>query len=92
MKTSKYFLFILAAVMAVFACEANPLTGKKTMAFVDNSELFLSSFQEYDQFLSENKVITGTPQAQLVARIGKNIEEAAEKWYAAGGFSDYLRD
>ena len=41
----------------VFSCATNPLTGKKTLNFVSNSELFPSSFAQYGTFLKENKVI-----------------------------------
>jgi predicted Zn-dependent protease len=93
MKTIKLFLAALPlAVLFLFTCASNPLTGKSTMAFVNNSELFPSSFQQYEQFLSENKVISGTPQAQLVERVGKNIRAAAEKWLTAEGHGDYLKD
>jgi predicted Zn-dependent protease len=62
------------------------------MAFVDNSDLFPMSFQQYDEFLAENKVQSGTPQAQVVEKVGKNIREAAEKWFTAEGCGDYLED
>jgi predicted Zn-dependent protease len=73
-------------------CATNPLTGKSTMALVGNSELFPSAFQQYEEFLSENTVVSGTAEAQMVERVGKNIREAAEKWLAAEGNGDYLRD
>jgi predicted Zn-dependent protease len=62
------------------------------MAFIPNSSLFPIAFQEYSQFLSENKVIKGTPEALMVERIGENIKDAAEIWLASQGNSDYLRD
>lgn len=80
----------MALILA--ACATNPLTGKSTMALVSNTELFPSSFQQYNEFLKENKVITGTPDAALVDRVGRNIKEAAEKWLASEGHSDYLND
>ncbi|MDR1253365.1 MAG: M48 family metallopeptidase [Treponema sp.] len=89
----KYIFLILlplSVMLILLTCATNPLTGKTTMAFVDNSELFATSFQQYDQFLSENKVVTGTAEAQMVERLGKNIRTAAEKWLAADGHSDYL--
>jgi len=72
------------------ACATNPFTGRNTMAFVDNSELFPSAFQQYDEFLSQNTVISGTVESQMVARVGVNIKEAAEKWLASEGQSGYL--
>jgi predicted Zn-dependent protease len=91
MKAYKNIAFLVLATL-FFSCHANPLTGKKTMAFVDNSILFPSSFQQYEQFISENEVVTDTPQAEMVENVGKKIREAAEKWLAAEGYSDYLKD
>jgi predicted Zn-dependent protease len=79
-------LFIMAG------CATNPLTGKTTMALVGNSELFPSAFQQYEQFLSENTVVNSTAEARLVERVGVKIREAAEKWLAAEGSGDYLKD
>jgi predicted Zn-dependent protease len=62
------------------------------MALVSNSELFPMAFQQYEEFLSENDVITGTSEAVMVERVGRNIKEAAEKWLASQGNSDFLKD
>jgi len=62
------------------------------MALVGNNELFASSFQQYDQFISENKVINGTADAKMVERIGEKIRKAAERWLAGEGNSSYLKD
>jgi predicted Zn-dependent protease len=86
-------LSIITGICLFFAvCATNPLTGKSTMAFVDNSELFPSSFQQYDEFLNESTVISGTEDARMVERVGLNIRRAAEKWLAAEGQGDYLKD
>jgi predicted Zn-dependent protease len=60
------------------------------MALVGNDSLFASSFQQYEQFLNENTVITDTADARLVERVGQNIRIAAEKWLASVGQSAYL--
>ena len=73
-------------------CATNPLTGKSTLALVDNSSIFPSAFQQYDAFLKENKVITGTANAKLVEKVGINIKQAAEKWLNAIGKPEYLKD
>jgi hypothetical protein len=48
------------------SCATNPLTEKKTLNFVSNSELFPSSFWVWN-FLNANKVITGTADARREA-------------------------
>ena len=79
-------------VALVFACSKNPFTGKSTLALVPNAEILPSAFQQYGQFLSENKVITGTADAKKVETIGTKIKVAAGKWLNANGHTGYLND
>ncbi|CAM3086635.1 M48 family metallopeptidase [Flavobacterium frigoris] len=72
------------------SCATNPLTGKKTLNFVSNSELFPTSFAEYGTFLKENKVITGTTDARRVESVGIKIKLAAEKYLNYLGQKQYL--
>ena len=62
------------------------------MAFVDNSYLFPMAFGLYEEFLAENTVLSGTPEAKMVEKVGNNIMLAAEKWLSAEGYGDYLKD
>jgi predicted Zn-dependent protease len=62
------------------------------MALVNNQELLASSYQQYDEFLQTNTVISGTAEARLVEQVGSRIRGAAEKWLASEGRSDYLTD
>ena len=49
-------ILVVALLALVLACAENPFTGKSTMALVPNSQIFPTAFQQYSQFLSENKV------------------------------------
>lgn len=89
LKTSISILIV--AVFAV-ACSTNPFTGKKTLALVPNSQILPMAFQQYDQFLSENKVITGTADARMIKNIGQKISTASERWLTANGHAGYLKD
>jgi predicted Zn-dependent protease len=90
---NKKNLFLGLGISAlIFACAENPFTGKSTLALVSNSEILPSAFQQYNQFLSENKVISGTAEAKRVETIGTKIKVAAEKWLNANGQSGYLND
>lgn len=86
----KAIIFGLAVSALIIACATNPFTGKKTMALVGNSEIFPSAFQQYNQFLSENKVVTGTADAKKIETIGTKIKVAAERWLTANGHANYL--
>lgn len=74
------------------SCATNPFTGNKTLAFVSNDSLFPSAFAQYDQFLTENKVLTGTSDSEMIKRVGQRIAVAAERWLNANGHQGYLDD
>jgi predicted Zn-dependent protease len=86
-------IFTLLTIIPLFSgCVTNPLTGKKTMAFVGNNQLFPSSFAQYNEFLNENTVVSGTSEAVMVSRVGAKLAEAAQKWLSSEGNSHYLDD
>ncbi|MCL9770451.1 M48 family metallopeptidase [Flavobacterium sp. HXWNR69] len=86
----KFIAFVI--LILVVSCSKNPFTGKSTMALVPNSQIFPSAFQQYNQFLSENKVIKGTADAKRIETIGSKIKTASERWLAANGHVGYLDD
>ncbi|WP_347926329.1 M48 family metallopeptidase [Pontimicrobium sp. SW4] len=90
----KYHKLIVTfgVVFLFLSCATNPFTGKKTMAFMPNSQLFPTAFAQYDQFLSENKVEKGTKDAEMITRVGQRIAVAAERWLNANGYQGYLND
>ncbi|MFE3869164.1 M48 family metallopeptidase [Flavobacterium sp. LS2P90] len=88
----KHLLLGVCALGLVYSCATNPITGKKSLNFVSNSELFPSSFQQYGTFLKENKVITGTADARRVETVGMRIKAASEKYLTYLGQTQYLND
>ncbi len=91
MKFKKIILNFSVAALVV-SCATNPFTGKKTMAFVGNDQLFPSAFAQYNQVLAENKVITGTSDAEMITRVGQRIAVASERYLNANGYQGYLDD
>ncbi|MGL2986112.1 M48 family metallopeptidase [Flavobacterium sp. RSSA_27] len=89
----KYALLLTIFVLLIYSsCATNPMTGKKTLNLVSNSELFPASFQQYGKFIKENKVVQGTAEAKQVENIGVKIKEAAEKYLNSVGQNQYLND
>lgn len=88
----KKFLSVLLLGSLVVACSTNPFTGKQTLALVPNSQILPMAFQQYDQFLSENKVISNTANAKMVTNVGQKIAAAAERYLNANGYAGYLTD
>ncbi|MBC3847820.1 M48 family metallopeptidase [Winogradskyella echinorum] len=88
----KKILLNLGVLAIIVSCATNPFTGKKTLAFVSNDQLFPSAFAQYNQVLTENKVVTGTADANMITRVGQRIAVAAERYLNANGFQGYLDD
>lgn len=88
----KKSILAIAVFLAVVSCKTNPFTGKSTLNFYPNSQMFPMAFAQYDQFLEENNVVTGTSDAQMITRVGQRIASAAERWLDANGYPGYLKD
>ena len=85
-------MLIVMLFLGVTACKVNPFTGQKTLNFYPNSQIFPMSFNQYNQFLGENEVLTDTDEAKMITRVGQRISSAAERWLNANGYAGYLKD
>lgn len=88
MKKKLGLIFILSFLIA---CATVPITGRKQLNLIPASQMMSMSFQQYDQFLKTHKVVTGTPQAKMVERVGRRIQKAVERYFAGKGMSDRLK-
>ncbi|WP_340198905.1 M48 family metallopeptidase [Ascidiimonas sp. W6] len=88
----KRSVILFSFFFLVLSCKTNPFTGKKTLNFYPNSQIFPMAFQQYDQVLNESKVVKGTNEATLVTKVGQRIASAAERWLTANGYPAYLKD
>ena len=88
----KSSITLVLTLLIFFSCATNPFTGKKTLALVPNSQLFPTAFAQYNQFLTENNVVTGTKESEMITRVGQRIAVAAERWLNANGNQGYLND
>jgi len=88
----KRIILTLSIFLVVASCKTNPFTGKNTLNFYPNSQVFPTAFAQYDQFLGEHKVVTGTDNARMINKVGQRIATAAERWLDANGYPGYLKD
>jgi predicted Zn-dependent protease len=72
------------------ACATVPLTGRKQISLVSESEMMALSFTQYDQFLKTNKVSTDKKNVELVRKVGQRIAKAVEEYMTQQGLSSYL--
>lgn len=89
MKTLKPLL-ILLTVSAIYACSTVPLTGRKQLSLVSDSEINQAAAASYTQLLSspQTKVIAGTTEAQRVKRIGGQLATVIERYLQQNGYAN----
>ena len=83
MKIRNLFKIVLLSIL--LACSTVTITGRKQLNIMPAPQILSMSFQQYDQFLKEHKVITGTPEARMVERVGRKIQKAVEHYFAEKG-------
>lgn len=85
----KKSLFLIAAVVAMLlsSCGSVPLTGRKQLMLVSDSEVLSSSLTSYKSFMSTAKVSTNMTQSAQVTRVGKKIAAATEAYLRANGLA-----
>ena len=74
----------------LLACSTVPITGRRQLNIIPAQQILSMSFQQYDQFLNEHKVIKGTAEARMVERVGRKIQKAVEQYFASKGMSNRL--
>jgi predicted Zn-dependent protease len=83
-------LFAATAAMICLSCSTVPLTGRQQLDFIPNSQMLSMSFDQYGQFLKDNKLSTDAPQADRVKRVGKRIQNAVETYFSQHNLSQDL--
>ncbi len=80
-------LFVVAAVAV--ACSTNQITGRSQLTLVPQSELNAMAQQEYQQFLSQNRVVNPSADrdAEMVRRVGNRVASAITQYFRQKGQS-----
>ena len=86
----KKILLTAAGALVLAACATNPVTGRKSLSLVSNTELFPTAFTQYSKVLAEGKVISGTKDAKMVQTVGERLKYAANEYYKQKGISSQL--
>src|SRR6185436_17754940 len=74
---------LLLIASAIVACSKNPITGRNQAHLVSESELQALATQQYQQFLSENRVVATSADrdAEMVRRVGQRVANAITQYY-----------
>ena len=89
---TRLFTSLFVVLSFVIACTTNPLTKKSQLTLLPESELQAMGSQQYQQFLSNNRVVSASNNrdAEMVKRVWQLIARAVETYYAQNGISEKL--
>lgn len=90
MKALKIFVPIVLLALTVYYCSTVPITGRSQLSLISASEMNALSFQQYGDFLKQNKLSANQEQTSMVKRVGVNIQKAVEKYFAQNNLSKEL--
>lgn len=62
------------------SCSSVPITGRKQLNLIPESEMLSMSFSQYDQFLKEHQESNNVMQVAMVKKVGSKIASAVERY------------
>ena len=77
-------------VLLLAACATVPLTGRKQLSLIPESQMMAMSYQQYDQVLDESKISNDAEATAMVRRVGLRIQAAVERYFQQTGNLDHL--
>jgi predicted Zn-dependent protease len=81
MKLIRYYIILLImSALILVSCSTVPITGRKQLSLIPESQMLSMSFSQYDQFLKDNKESNDPQKIALVKRVGERIASAVEKY------------
>jgi predicted Zn-dependent protease len=81
---------LLLMIALLIGCATVPLTGRKQMSLIPNSQILPLSYMSYKDVLGQNKLSTNTEQVAMIRTVGAKIEKAVEDFMAQNNLSSNL--
>jgi predicted Zn-dependent protease len=86
----KNILLLTIVLSLACGCATVPVTGRKQLSLVSNSEIIQMSAQEYKQVLATSKLSSNQEQVQMIKRVGGRIQKAVEQYMTSQGAANQL--
>lgn len=81
----KSLLLLAGAAMLLSSCGSVPITGRKQLNLVSDSEVLQSSLTQYKSYMSSATISGEKAQSEQVTRVGKKLAAATEAYLKANG-------
>jgi predicted Zn-dependent protease len=84
---------LIAVIMLPFlteACSKVPLTGRRQLNILPESQMISMALTSYNEFLKSNKVSNDRSAASMVTSVGKDIASAVNRYFTENNLADRL--
>ena len=89
----KKIVFISALALMFWSCATVPISGRKQISLLPESQMMSMSLTQYQTFLSENKTVSDKmEQAKLVKRVGQRIAHSVEQYMKDNNMSGRIKN
>ena len=75
-------LALAAAALALLACSTVPMTGRSQLTLISVEQETQMGLDAWGEIIRKAKVVQGTPEADMVERVGRRIAQASGESYA----------
>lgn len=89
-RASKIF-FGLFIISLIYGCSTVPLTGRRQVSLVPESEMVSMALTNYTDFMKENPPSKDLVNTAVVKEIGNNISQAVTKYFTDNNLLDRLQ-
>jgi len=94
-KKNRFFLLLFVAgavgsLLLLFACATVPLTERRGLRLVSDSEMLPLSFQQYTEVLKNSKLSNDPSKVRMVKQVGERIARASEEFMKESGMESEI--
>lgn len=91
-RRTECFALTLCLFFLIASCAAAPVTERRGLHLVPESEITSMSFQEYSNVLKKSKLSTDTAKVSMVRRVGQRVAAASEELLEETGRGSDIRN
>jgi predicted Zn-dependent protease len=83
-------LIMILLVSMVYSCSTVPITGRKQVNLLPESEMIAMGFSSYSEFMNTAPLSSNTAMTSMVKEVGSNISGAVIKYFDDNGLSSRI--
>ncbi|WP_044017324.1 M48 family metallopeptidase [Hymenobacter sp. APR13] len=74
-------LALASCLLVTAACSTVPITGRRQLSLVSDTEMNQMAATEYQKVLASSQVVSSGEQAAMVKRVGQRIQQAVDSYF-----------